>query len=73
MAEKTNSEIVAEANELARLFYAVRGYAVPEGYRFDRATHPHEREAWRMAALAYDFLRSTELDEITAELDELDE
>lgn len=67
---QTNAKIVASANELARQFYLVRGYEVPAGYRFDKATHPHEREAWRMVAIAFEFLRGTEIDEVIAELEE---
>lgn len=64
----SDQEIVDKANELARKFYSLRGYAVKEGYRFDRATHPHEVEAWNAAVLAFDFIQGTDvqnaLDEI---------
>ena len=37
------------------------GYAIRKGYRFDRATHPQERLCWRMAAIAFERLRQTEV------------
>jgi len=58
------------AQELAREFYRLRGYVVPEGYRFDRATHPHEQMCWAMAAAAFDMIEGTELSEIADELED---
>jgi hypothetical protein len=37
------------------------GYAVPKGYRFDRAMHPQERLCWQMAAVAFEQLRQTDI------------
>lgn len=59
-APRTDAEIVEQANDLAREFYARRGYAVPGGYRFHLATHPHEVEAWDMACLAIEILTETD-------------
>lgn len=67
---KSDAEIVAAANELARSFYSMMGYRVPEGYRFDRATHPQELGCWNMAVMAYDHIEGTDVD---AALDNLDE
>ena len=57
---RTEQEIVNQTNQLAREFYAKRGYQVPDGYRFDEATHPHEVEAWEMACMAQRLLTSTD-------------
>lgn len=70
MPPKTNREIVDGANALARRLYALRGYAVPEGYRFDRATHPHEVEAWQAAVLAYEFIDCTDVENALAECED---
>lgn len=65
---RTDQEIIDQTNVLARSLYAIRGYAVREGYRFDSATHPHEVEAWRGACEAQMLLTDTDprdaLDEI---------
>ena len=37
-----------------------RGYEVAEGYRFDGATHPHEREAWLGACVAQEIITDTD-------------
>jgi hypothetical protein len=66
----TAPEIINLANDLARSLYRVRGYTVPEGYRFDKATHAHEREAWAGAREAFLLLRDTDLDDVISELDE---
>jgi hypothetical protein len=58
------------ANELARELYFIRGYRTKEGYRFDRATHPHEVEAWRGARAAFEILHGTDLDEVVAEIED---
>jgi hypothetical protein len=59
-----------KGNELAREFYRLQGYVVPEGYRFDKATHPQESRCWDMAHAAFDMLTGTDLTEICIELEE---
>lgn len=58
---RTDEQIVREANELARRFYAALGYEVMEGYRFDQARHPQEQSMWTMACEAYDFIDGTDV------------
>ena len=57
---RTDREIVEQTNELARKLYRLRGYVVAEGYRFDKATHPHMREAWAGACEAQQLLTDTD-------------
>lgn len=59
---KTDAEIVAACNELARLFYKANGYDVPEGYRFDEAHHPQELGMWNLAVMAYDHIEGTDVE-----------
>lgn len=66
----TDREIVDLANKLAQWLYRVRGYKVPDGYRFDRATHPHEQEAWMGARAAFLMLRETDIDDALANLED---
>lgn len=66
----TDREIVDKCNGLARLFYAANGYEVPEGYRFDQATHPQERGMWNLAAIAYDHIADTDVENALAECEE---
>jgi hypothetical protein len=67
---RTAQEIVDQTNALARELYSMRGYVVPEGYRFDRATHPHEMEAWSGACEAQRMLTETDVEDALQELDE---
>lgn len=60
---RTDREVVKQTNELARQLYRLRGYEVPEGYRFDRARHPHQREAWAGACAAQILLTETDPDD----------
>ncbi len=60
---RTDEEIVRQANDLARLFYAMEGYRVEVGYRFDAARHPHERRCWKMACVAFEVLQQTDVEE----------
>ena len=64
---RTDKKIFSQTNALARILYAVRGYTVPVGYRFDLATHPHEVESWRMACQAQIFLTDTDPNDIDPE------
>lgn len=57
---RTDQEIIQQTNELARILYRLRGYVVNEGYRFDKATHPHEVEAWQGACEAQILLTGTD-------------
>ena len=38
--------------KLAKQFYAIQGYVVPESYRMQSATHPAERACVAMAVFA---------------------
>jgi hypothetical protein len=71
-ADRTDQQIVDQTNALARELYRLRGYTVEEGYRFDKATHPHEREAWRGACIAQELLTETEVENALMELEELE-
>lgn len=67
---KTDVELVAACNALAREFYLAHGYGVPDGYRFDAATHPQEVGMWNLAVLAYDFIAGTDIENALCNLDE---
>lgn len=67
--QRSDEEIVSETNQLARALYGLRGYEVKAGYRFDRATHPHEREAWEGACEAQRQLRDTDPEDALANLE----
>lgn len=67
---KTDKELVADCNALARDFYALMGYTIREGYRFDKATHPQERMVWQMAVTAYDRIQGTDIENALAEAGE---
>jgi hypothetical protein len=68
MFMRTPQFIIEQTNELARTIYALRGYTVPVGYRFDSATHPHEREAWASACAAQLLLTDTDPQDALDEL-----
>ena len=68
--KRTEQEIVNQTNELARELYRLRGYVRPRGYRFDKATHPQEVEAWNGACEAQLLLTQTDVDDALQELDE---
>jgi len=74
-SETTRSpqEIIAEANELAREFYRIQGYAVPDDYVFSESEHPRAKAAWRLAVAAYEHLRATDLEEVLQEAKEQQE
>lgn len=67
---RSDQEIIDQTNALARTIYALRGYTVREGYRFDRATHPHEVEAWRGACEAQILLTDTDPQDALDEIEE---
>jgi hypothetical protein len=67
---RTDREIVNQTNALARELYRLRGYVVPEGYRFDQSTHPHMLEAWAGACAAQIMLTETDPDDALGEEDE---
>ena len=70
----TDQEIVDKANELAAELYALHGYRVPPGHRFDKAAdpavqvHPHERQAWQGAVIAFALLRDTDVEDALTNL-----
>lgn len=46
--------------KLAKKFYAIQGYVVPESYRMQSATHPAERACVAMALYAIEEFESIE-------------
>jgi len=69
---RTAQEIIDQTNHLARQFYAMRGYEVPEDFRFDTETenrHPDERACWAMACAAQLLLTDTEVEDAMQELE----
>lgn len=67
---KTAQQIVDDCNALARTFYRMHGYQVPEGYRFDKAHHPQERTMWAMAVEAYEHIEETPVEDCLDEIDD---
>lgn len=67
---RTDREIVNQTNDLARVLYRLRGYTVPIGYKFELATHPHEREAWEGACEAQIILTETDPKDALANLED---
>jgi hypothetical protein len=65
----TDQEIVDKCNALARDFYRMGGYQVPDGYRFDEATHPQEQAMWVMACHAFRELLFTDPDDALTNID----
>lgn len=57
---RTDQEVIEQTNELARRLYALYGYEVPAGYRFDMATHPMEVACWQGACEAQRMLTQTD-------------
>ena len=70
MTERTARQIIDQTNILARRLYSLWGYTVPEGYRFDSATHPQEIAAWEAACEAQIVLTDTDPMDAVNELDE---
>lgn len=70
---RTDQEVIDQTNELARELYRIRGYIRPRGYRFDKATHPHEVESWSGACEAQRMLTLTDPDDALMELEEEDD
>jgi hypothetical protein len=69
---RSDQQIIDQTNALARTLYALRGYTVREGYSFDRATHPHEVEAWLGACEAQILLTDTDPQDALDEIEEND-
>ncbi len=64
----TNEEIIAKAEVLARLFYEVDGFTVPDWFTFRDATAPRAREVWRKVVIAFDELLQTPLRDVVEDL-----
>lgn len=59
---RSDKQIVADANELAREFYGLMGYLVPPGHDFRLAMHPQEQMCWKMAVCAYERISGTDVE-----------
>lgn len=45
-------------NNLAALFYKLRGYKLMTGYDFSKANHPDEKLCWNQAIIAHAFFNN---------------
>lgn len=66
---KSDEQIVAECNELARAFFSMLGYQVRDGFKF----YPSHRNgrvrlAWQMAVKAYEFIEKTPVEDCISNL-----
>lgn len=68
--KKTDRKLVDDCNTLARLFYSLHGYQVPEDYRFYEATHPQEVGMWNLAVAAYDHIEGTDIEDALSTIEE---
>jgi len=68
----TFQKIIDRANDLARKLYECDGYVAPDGWRFDKSTHPRELRMWRMAVIAFDHCESIDIDDVLSMLEEDD-
>jgi hypothetical protein len=67
---RTAEQVVRAANELARELYSAFGYAVPDGFRFDRATNGRQKMMWDLAAVAIESIEGTDINEARSELED---
>lgn len=70
---RTDHEIVDQTNELARRLYSLRGFQVPDKFRFDQTDNPRAKEAWEAACEAQLFLTDTDPHEACYNLEEDDD
>lgn len=67
---RTNQEIVDQTNAIARIIYSHDGYEVPNGYRFDKATHPQETSAWSAACDIQLYMTQTDPNDALQEIED---
>lgn len=70
MPEKTDRQLVDEANELARRLASVQGFQVPANFRFEAATNPRARVVWEMVRIAYEVIEGTSIEDAVTNLED---
>jgi hypothetical protein len=50
-----------ELNSLAQTFYEMMGYTSPDNFDFSESNHPHEKQCWNQAVVAWAVLKEDEL------------
>lgn len=68
---RTDKQVVTDGNVLAMKFYRHFGYVRDtlgkdfkrNTFRFDKSTNPKEREMWELAAIAYEFIEGTDIED----------
>lgn len=70
ISDKSDEQIIQEANELAREFHRFNGYEVPDGFKFYETENPRAIAAWNLAVIAYEFLTGTDLTDVLSNIDE---
>lgn len=67
---RTDAQIVADANDLARELYSLMGYIAPLNFRFDRAPRLRERLCWMLAVAAYEHIEGTDVADALSNLED---
>lgn len=67
--QKSERELVEECNQLARAYYKMLGCEVNDDFKFYEAHHPAEVNCWNMAVMAYDHIRSTDIENCLIEIE----
>lgn len=73
MTMRTDKQIIAETNELARYLLAElvgTGYQVPEDHKFYEAEDPRSKKAWEHAVKIMEMTTKTEMADVLATLEE---
>lgn len=65
----TNQELVDAAVALAGKFYELAGYTHREGFKYWESPHPQENLMWKMACVAFEDIRGSDVE---GALDDLD-
>lgn len=74
MSSRTDEQIIAETNDLARYIMAElvgnTGYQVPDGHKFYEAEDPRSQKAWQHAVKIMEMTTKTEMADVLATLEE---
>lgn len=68
---RTEQQIIDDCNVLAREFYKVHGYDVPEGFKFHESSHPQEQSMWNLAVMAYEHVQGTDVLDALSQVEEV--
>lgn len=65
---QSDTQLLAEANALARELYASQGFVVPDRFQFATTDNHRAKQVWQLVRIAYHRIAGIDIDKLAADI-----